>query len=152
MAGHKTCTQRHEVAQTDMSDKHAGLYHTCTHTNTQECDKRAGVFWLPKTAGFLFCFFAFWFSFALSHLTYRFCIFCGSSPSKKKETKHSGAFSRLQKKAHNFKNTLTQDLMIENYISLGSHKSTSRLRKGDLQITSAYLVSHSFSHIMLPEE
>lgn len=56
------------------------------------------------------------------------------------------------KKAHNFKKTLTQYLMIENHIFLGSHKSTSRLRKEDLQMTSAYLVSHIFSHIMFPEE
>lgn len=150
MAGHKTCTHRHEVAQTGMSDKHAGLYHTCTHTNTQECDKRAGGFF-----GFLirqyFCFF-----FALSHLTYRFCIFCGSSPSKKKkEERNKTLWSLLttsKKKAHNFKKTLTQDLMIDNYISLGSHKSTSRLRKGDLQMTSANLVSHIFSHIRFSEE
>lgn len=42
MAGHKTRMHRNEVAQTGMSDKHAGLYHTCTHTNTQESDKGLG--------------------------------------------------------------------------------------------------------------
>lgn len=103
-----------------------------------------GVFWL------------FVLFFALSHLTYRFCIFCGSSPSKKKKKKEQNTLEPShdfkKKKAHNFKKTLTQDLMIENYISLGSHKSTSRLRKGDLQMTSANLVSHIFSHIRFSEE
>lgn len=109
-----------------------------------------GVFWLPKTAVFLFCFLL------LAILLIAFAYFVGHHQAKKKKkkgTKHSGAFSRLQKKkAHNFKKTLTQDLMIENYISLGSHKSTSRLRKGDLQMTSANLVSHIFSHIRFSEE
>lgn len=108
-----------------------------------------GFFWLPKMAVFLFCFLL------LAILLIAFAYFVGHHQAKKKKkgTKHSGAFSRLQKKkAHNFKKTLTQDLMIENYISLGSHKSTSRLRKGDLQMTSANLVSHIFSHIRFSEE
>lgn len=122
--------------------------------NTQGCITHALTLTHRSVIRGLGFFWLFVLFFALSHLTYRFCIFCGSSPSKKKKgTKHSGAFSRLQKKkAHNFKKTLTQDLMIENYISLGSHKSTSRLRKGDLQMTSANLVSHIFSHIRFSEE
>lgn len=149
MAGHKTRTHRHEVAQTGMSDKHTGLYHTCTHTNTQECDKRAGVFWLPKMAVFLFCFLL------LAILLIAFAYFVGHHQAKKINKRNKTLWSLLttsKKKAHNFKKTLTQDLMIENYISLGSHKSTSRLRKGDLQMTSANLVSHIFSHIRFSEE
>lgn len=108
-----------------------------------------GVFWLPKMAVFLFCFLL------LAILLIAFAYFVGHHQAKKKKKRNKTLWSLLttsKKKAHNFKKTLTQDLMIENYISLGSHKSTSRLRKGDLQMTSANLVSHIFSHIRFSEE
>lgn len=106
-----------------------------------------GVFWLPKMAVFLFCFLL------LAILLIAFAYFVGHHQAKKKRNKTLWSLlTTSKKKAHNFKKTLTQDLMIENYISLGSHKSTSRLRKGDLQMTSANLVSHIFSHIRFSEE
>lgn len=108
-----------------------------------------GFFWLPKMAVFLFCFLL------LAILLIAFAYFVGHHQAKKINKRNKTLWSLLttsKKKAHNFKKTLTQDLMIENYISLGSHKSTSRLRKGDLQMTSANLVSHIFSHIRFSEE
>lgn len=53
-----------------------------------------GVFWLPKMAVFLFCFLL------LAILLIAFAYFVGHHQAKKKKkgTKHSGAFSRLQKK------------------------------------------------------
>lgn len=109
-----------------------------------------GVFWLPKTAVFLFCFLI------LAILLITFAYFVGHHQAKKKRRRKKQNTLEpshdFKKKARNFKKTLTQDLMIENYISLGSHKSTSRLRKGDLQMTSANLVSHIFSHIRFSEE
>lgn len=88
MAGHKTRTHRHEVAQTGMSDKHAGLYHTCTHTNTQECDKRAGGFF-----GFLFCFLL------LAILLIAFAYFVGHHQAKKKKKKEQNTLEP----SHDFK-------------------------------------------------
>lgn len=137
--------------QTCLINTQGCITHALTLTH-RSVIRGLGFFGFLKRQGFCFVFLLFGFLLLLAILLIAFAYFVGHHQAKKKETKHSGAFSRLQKKAHNFKNTLTQDLMIENYISLGSHKSTSRLRKGDLQITSAYLVSHSFSHIMLPEE
>lgn len=147
----KLAWQGTKHARTGMKlHRQACLINTALTLTHRSVIRGLGVFWLPKMAVFLFCFLL------LAILLIAFAYFVGHHQAKKKKKKEQNTLEPShdfkKKKAHNFKKTLTQDLMIENYISLGSHKSTSRLQKGDLQMTSANLVSHIFSHIRFSEE